>query len=151
QVFRARRDPVTGKTWTTVQELITRCGFAGVITTNYDPGIVNARMAVGPLASETGFASWTDVDALERWHTGSVFRENELPVLYAHGHHNQPDAIVLASTEYHQAYAGKLAAVFRKLQDSDHLAWLGFSIADKRMEAILQEVGDDAGARFPPS
>jgi len=47
QVFRARRDPVTGRTWTPVQELVTRCGFAGVVTTNYDPGIVNAGWRCG--------------------------------------------------------------------------------------------------------
>jgi hypothetical protein len=150
QVFRARRDPVTGRTWTPVQELVARCGFAGVVTTNYDPGIVNARMAVRPLASGTGFASWTDDDALDRWRTGSIFGEDELPVLYAHGHHNQPDAMVLATTEYPRAYAGKFAAVLKTLLDSGHLAWIGFSIADQRMGAILREVGESAGTRFSP-
>ena len=108
QVFRARRDPITGRTWTSVQELVARCGFAGVVTTNYDPGIVNARMAVRPFASGTGFASWTDDDALDRWRTGDMFGEDELPVLYAHGHHNQPDAMVLATTEYGRAYQASL-------------------------------------------
>ena len=127
-----------------------RCGFAGVLTTNYDPGIVNARMAVRPLASGTGFTSWTDDDALDRWRTGSIFGEDELPVLYAHGHHNQPDVMVLATTEYRRAYAGKLAAVLKTLLDSGHLAWIGFSIADQRMGAILREVGDSAGTRLSP-
>ena len=148
QVSRARRDPVTGRTWTPVQELVARCGFAGVVTTNYDPGIVNARMAVRPLASGTGFASWTDDDALDRWHTGSIFGDDELPVLYAHGHHNQPDVMVLATTEYRRAYAGKLAAVLKTLLDSGHLAWIGFSIAGQRMRAILREVGDGGGTRL---
>ena len=150
QVFRARRDLVTGRTWTPVQELVARCGFAGVLTTNYDPGIVNARMAVRPLASGTGFASWTDDDALDRWRTGSIFGEDELPVLYAHGHHNQPDVMVLATTEYRRAYAGKLAEVLKTLLDSGHLAWIGFSMADQRMGAILREVGGGGGTRFSP-
>jgi hypothetical protein len=142
QVFSVRRDPVTGRTWTSVQEFVARCRFAGVVTTNYDPGIVNARMAVRPLASGTGFASWTDDDALDRWRAGSIFGEDELPVLYAHGHHNQPDAMVLATTEYRRAYTGKLAAVFKTLLDSGRLVWIGFSVADRRLGAILREVGD---------
>ena len=142
QVFRVRRDPATGRTWTSVQEFVARCRFAGVVTTNHDPGIVNARMAVRPLASGTGFASWTDDDALDRWRAGSIFGEDELPVLYAHGHHNQPDAMLLATTEYRRAYTGKLAAVFRTLLDSGHLIWIGFNIADRRLGAILREVGD---------
>jgi hypothetical protein len=151
QVFRARRDTATGRTWTSVQELVARCGFAGVLTTNYDPGIVNARMAVRPLAYGTGFASWTDDDALDRWRTGSIFGEDELPVLYAHGHHNQPDVMVLAATEYRRAYAGKLAAVLKTLLDRGHLAWIGFGIADQRMRAILQEVeGGGGGRKLPP-
>jgi len=102
------------------------------------------------LASGTGFASWTDDDALDRWRTGSIFGEDELPVLYAHGHHNQPDAMVLAATEYRRAYAGKLATVLKILLDGGHLAWIGFGITDQRMGAILREVGDGAGTRFSP-
>jgi hypothetical protein len=150
QVFRARRDPVTGGTWTAVQELVARCGFAGVITTNYDPGIVNARMAVRPLAYGTGFASWNDDDTLDGWRTGSIFGEDELPVLYAHGHHNQPDLMVLATTEYQRAYSGKLTAVISDLLGRGHLAWIGFGMADQRMKAILQEAGDGGGTRLSP-
>jgi tetratricopeptide (TPR) repeat protein len=150
QVFRARRDPVTGRTWTPVQELVARCGFAGVVTTNYDPGIVNSRMAVRPFVSGTGFASWTDDDALDRWRTGDVFGGDELPVLYAHGHHNQPDAMVLATTEYRRAYAGKLAAALKALADSGHLVWIGFSFADQRIAAILREVGECTGTGLYP-
>jgi tetratricopeptide (TPR) repeat protein len=150
QVFRARRDAATGRTWTPVQELVARCGFSGIVTTNYDPGIVNARMAVRPFVAGTGFASWTDDDALDRWRTGDVFGGDELPVLYAHGHHNQPDAMVLATTEYRRAYAGKLAAVLKALADSGHLVWIGFSFADQRIAAILREVGECTGTRLYP-
>jgi hypothetical protein len=150
KTFRPRRDPVTGRTWTPLQELVARCGFTGVVTTNYDPGIVNARMAVRPFVSGTGFASWTDEDALDRWRTGDVFGGDELPVLYAHGHHNQPDAMVLATTEYQRAYAGKLSAALRALVDTGHLVWIGFSFADQRIGAVLREVGEAAGTSFAP-
>ncbi len=46
QVLRVRTDPDTGRSWTPVQELVCRCAFKAVVTTNYDPGIVDARMRV---------------------------------------------------------------------------------------------------------
>ena len=53
EVFRVRRDPVSGRTWTPVHELVCRSPFRAVVTTNYDPGIVDARMRVRPGASGT--------------------------------------------------------------------------------------------------
>src|SRR5690348_14454693 len=136
QVLRARSDPVTGRSWTEVQELVCRCAFRAVVTTNYDPGIVNARMRVRPMASATGFVTWEDELGLDRWRTGDVFGEDELPVLFAHGQHNKPDSIVLAATEYRRAYAGKLPQVLAELVTAGHLVWLGFSFADQRIAAV---------------
>lgn len=39
EILRVRTDPETGRTWTPVQELVCRCAFKAVVTTNYDPGI----------------------------------------------------------------------------------------------------------------
>ncbi len=151
KTFGPRRDPVTGKAWTPVHELVARCNFAGVVTTNYDPGIANARVAVrGPSAMATDFASWTDEDVMDRWRTRDIFFDAELPVLYAHGHYNQPDAIVLATTEYRRAYRGKLTRVLGQLVDSGHLFWIGFSFADERITAILREIGESSGPAFDP-
>jgi hypothetical protein len=58
-----------------------------VVTTNYDPGIVDARMRVRPRASATGFTTWQDELGLDEWRTGRAFGGAELPVLYAHGVH----------------------------------------------------------------
>jgi tetratricopeptide (TPR) repeat protein len=149
QVLRARTDPVTGRSWTAVQELVCRCAFRGVVTTNYDPGIVNARMRVRLGASGTGFTTWEDELGLDAWRTGDVFGEDELPVLFAHGQHNRPDTVVLATTEYRRAYAGKLPRVLTRLLD-DHVCWIGFSFADQRITAILREIGERAGSRADP-
>jgi tetratricopeptide (TPR) repeat protein len=149
RVLRARTDPVTGKSWTEVQELVCRCAFKAVVTTNYDPGIVNARTRVRPGASATGFMTWEDELGLDRWRTGDVFGEDELPVLFAHGQHNRPDTIVLATTEYRRAYAGKLPHVLTRLLDG-HVCWIGFSFADQRITAILREIGEQTGARADP-
>src|SRR6266704_5066022 len=150
QVLRARSDPVTGRSWTEVQELVCRCAFRGVVTTNYDPGIVNARMRVRPGASATGFMTWQYELGLDEWRTGRVFGGAELPVLYAHGVHTQPDSVVLAASDYRRAYAGKLAPVLERLADGGHLCWIGFSFADQRLAAILREVPLLSGTRHDP-
>ncbi|MFF5292609.1 SIR2 family NAD-dependent protein deacylase [Paractinoplanes globisporus] len=150
EAFRVRRDPVSGRTWTGVQELVCRCAFKAVVTTNYDPGIVDARNRVRPNAVGTGFMSWTDEDALDRWRTGEIFGDDELPVLFAHGRHNQPEAMVLASTEYRRAYAGKLSRVLSAMVDAGHLVWIGFSFADQRIATILREVAHASGTQIDP-
>jgi tetratricopeptide (TPR) repeat protein len=150
EVLRVRTDPVSGRSWTAAQELVCRCAFRAVVTTNYDPGIVDARMRVRPAASATGFTTWDDELGLDRWRTGDVFGEAELPVLFAHGQHNRPDTIVLATAEYRRAYAGKLPQVLGTLVDGGHLAWIGFSFADQRIAAVLREIADRSGTRIDP-
>lgn len=150
EAFRVRTDKESGRTWTPVHELVCRCAFRAVVTTNYDPGIVDARMRVRPNAVSTGFTSWTDEDALDRWRTGDIFDDAELPVLFAHGRHNQPDAMVLATTEYRRAYTGKMGRVLAGMVDAGHLVWIGFSFADQRIAAILREVAQASGTRMDP-
>jgi tetratricopeptide (TPR) repeat protein len=150
ETFRIRRDPGTGRTWTPTQELVCRCPFKAVVTTNYDTGIVDARMRVRLGASGTGFSSWTDELALDRWRTEEVFGDQELPVLFAHGHHNQPEHMVLATTEYRRAYAGKLPQVLGQMVAAWHLVWIGFSFADQRINSVLREVAEHAGTRIDP-
>ena len=134
-----------------MQELVVRCPFRGVITTNFDPGVLNARIAVRPQAMATGFCSWTDDVVLDQWRTGDIFRTDaELPVLFAHGHHNQPDAIVLATSDYRRAYGGKLGQVLHVLFDRSHIVWIGFSFADQRIAAILAEVAEASGTDSSP-
>lgn len=151
RVLRVRRHPETSRTWTPTHELVARCDFRGVVTTNYDPGIVDARMRVRPAASSTGYCSWSDETAMDGWRTEDVFRgRDELPVLFAHGQHNRPEEIVLATTEYRRAYDGKLPKVLGRLVDASHLVWIGFSFADERIAAILREIAAGAGTRIDP-
>jgi hypothetical protein len=150
EVLRARTDPASGRSWTPIQELVCRCAFKGVVTTNYDPGIVDARMRVRAEASATGFTTWQDELGLDRWRTGRAFDDAELPVLYAHGQCNRPDSVVLGTAEYRRAYEGKLAHVLRRLVDDGHLIWIGFGFADQRITAILREVANWSGTRADP-
>jgi tetratricopeptide (TPR) repeat protein len=150
EVLRVRTDPESGRSWTPVQELVCQCPFKAVVTTNYDPGIVDARMKVRPGASATGFTTWEDELGLDRWRSGDVFGDAELPVLFAHGQHNRPDSVVLATTEYRRAYAGKLPHVLGGLMDTGHLVWIGFSFGDQRVAAILREIANRTGTREEP-
>jgi len=150
EVLRVRTDPESGRSWTPVQELVCRCTFKAVVTTNYDPGIVDARMKVRPGAFTTGFTTWEDELGLDRWRSGDVFGDAELPVLFAHGQHNRPDSVVLATTEYRRAYAGKLPHVLGGLMVTGHLVWIGFSFGDQRVAAVLREIASRTGTREEP-
>lgn len=149
-VFRIRREPSSGRTWTLTQELVCRCPFRGVVTTNYDPGVVDARMKVRPRASSTEFTSWSDEAGLERWLSGEMFRGVDLPVLFAHGIHTRPEEIVLATSAYRRAYAGKLSVVLDTVLRSGHVVWMGFSFADSMIAAILREVAAQIGTAAVP-
>jgi SIR2-like domain len=107
-------------------------------------------MRVRAEVSGTGFTTWDDELGLDRWRTGDVFGDSQLPVLFAHGQHNRPDSVVLATTEYRRAYEGKLSRVLGRLVDSSHLVWIGFSFADQRIAAILREVAQASGTRVDP-
>lgn len=150
EVLRVRTDPDTGRSWTGLQELVCRCAFRGVVTTNYDSGIVDARIRVRQRASATGFMTWQDELGLDEWRTRRVFGGQELPVLYAHGVYTQPDSVVLAASDYRRAYAGKLTRVLERLADDGHLCWIGFSFADQRLAAILREVPLLSGTQHEP-
>ena len=151
EVLKVRTDPESGRSWTPVQELICRCALKAVVTTNYDPGIVDARMRVRPAASATGFLTWRDELGLDGWRTGDVFGEIELPVLYAHGQHNQPGQHRAGHHRVPARVRGELPHVLRRLVDSGHLVWIGFSFADQRIAAILREIGNGSGTGSIPA
>jgi hypothetical protein len=139
-VLRVRTDPESGRSWTPLQELTCRCAFRGVVTSNYDPGIVDARLRVRPASSATGYTTWEDELGLDRWRTGDVFGDADPPVLFAHGQHSRPDSVVLSTTDYRRAYAGKLSRVLAGLLETGHLVWIGFGLADRMIASILREI-----------
>lgn len=144
-VFSARADPASGRTWTPAQELICRCTFKGIVTTNCDPGIVTVRNRVRPDLATTEFTTSVDGDQLDRWRTGDIFGQ-ELPVLYAHGVAADRESIVFAKRDYPRAYAGKLSGVLGDLVDSEHLhlIWIGFN--GQGINATLQMIAEGYGS-----
>ena len=125
-----------GKPFTPIQRPSLELPFRGYVTTNYDPGLLEARSAVRAGVRATGYATWQDADAVRRWYTGEIFAEPQAcPMLYAHGIFEKTDTIVLGVGEYRQAYqAGAFRELVGKLWPQDHLVVVGFGFADDLVE-----------------
>ena len=78
-----------------------------------------------------------------------MFGAAELPVLFAHGQHNRPDSIVLATTEYRRAYAGKLPHVLARLLDG-HLVWSGSASPTSGSPRSCAKIANRTGTRIDP-
>ena len=130
EVLRPRIDPVSGRSWTAVQELVCRCNFKGIVSTCFDSGITDARLRVRPDMRGTGFATWQDRPRLEWWLAGGDPAGFELPVLFAHGYCGRPDSVLLTPADFERAYSGGLAQVLERLDSLEHLVWIGFSQAE---------------------
>lgn len=138
-LFRTRRGP-DDRTFTPVQGALLRANFRGFITTNYDPGLLEARLAVRPGCTATGFATWKD-ELVHHWHTGDIFRDEPCPVLFAHGIHQRPDTIVLGIGEYRVAYqSGTWRRCFDALWTREHLVFVGFGFSDPYLDFLVDDV-----------
>ena len=131
-----------GKPFTSIQRLLLELPFRGYVTTNYDPGLLEARAAVRPGVRATGYATWQDADAVRRWQTGEVFGEPQAyPVLYAHGIFEKSDTIVLGAGEYREAYRpGAFRELVGNLWSQGHLVFVGFSFSDAWFNVVAEQV-----------
>ena len=130
-----------GSRFTPVHAALMRLPFRGYVTTNYDPGLLEARLAVRPDVGATGYATWKDDDAVYRWLTGDIFEEQPCPILFAHGIYDRSDTVVLGVGEYREAYrAGSYRRLFEKLWGQDHLVFVGFGFSDTWLDFIVDEV-----------
>ena len=78
--------------------------MGGDHATGYLDGLTPEQAAELAQVNGPGLTALREL-GLDRWRTGDVFGETELPVLFAHGQHNRPDSVVLATTEYRLAAA----------------------------------------------
>jgi hypothetical protein len=123
-----------------VHDALLRANFRGFITTNYDPGLLEARLAVRPGCTATGFATWKD-ELVHHWHTGDIFGDEPCPVLFAHGIHQRPDTIVLGIGEYRDAYRpGAWRRCFDALWTREHLVFVGFGFSDPYLDFLVDDV-----------
>lgn len=130
-----------GNAFTAVHGALMRMRFRGYVTTNYDPGLLEARIKLRPAVRFTGYATWKDGDKLNAWLTGDVFAEEDCLILFAHGSWEKPDTVVLGVGEYRQAYqAGPYRRAFEKLWMQDHLVFVGFGFSDTWVDCVADEV-----------
>ena len=141
KTFSPRTGP-KGKSFTPVHEILLRMPFRGYVTTNYDPGLIEARRELRQDASATGFATWKDVDGVTRWLTGDIFREEACPILFAHGIYDRSDTVVLGTDDYREAYlsSGPYRRLFEKLWGQDRLVFVGFGFSDAWLDFVADEV-----------
>ncbi|MGH8896561.1 MAG: SIR2 family protein [Egibacteraceae bacterium] len=116
--------------------------FRGYATTNYDPGLIEARRLVRPDVRATGYATWKDPDPLHKWLTGEAFGAGSCPILYAHGvFERTSDTVVLGAGEYRDAYQpGLFQRVVDKLWSQERLVFVGFGFSDAWFGVVADQV-----------
>jgi hypothetical protein len=139
-IFGYRKGP-DGRQCTEVHASLLRLPFRGYVTTNYDPGLLEARLLERPAVGATGYATWRDSDMVRRWQTGDIFDEHPCPILYAHGAWERSDTIVLGIGEYRDAYRpGTFRELVNGLWARDRLVFVGFGFNDAWFEVVADEV-----------
>ncbi len=81
EIFRPKAGP-DGRRFTLIHEAVLRLPFRGLVTTNYDPGLLEARLSVRPDVAASGYATWADDDLVRLWLTGEIFDEQGCPILF---------------------------------------------------------------------
>jgi hypothetical protein len=158
QTFRAilrdlfgRKLTADGRTFTATHAAIVRLPFRGIVTTNYDPCLLDARLDLRRDVRETGYATWKDQDPVWDWRRGALFGPGRLPILYAHGIHERSDTIVLGVNEYRDAYApGAWRELFEQLWSTARLVCIGFGFSDPWLDFIADGVLPRLPAGEPP-
>ncbi|MDP8238009.1 MAG: SIR2 family protein [Candidatus Hatepunaea meridiana] len=129
------------KKFTETHEKLLRIPFKGYVTTNYDPGLLEARYEIRRDTGFTGYATWKDQDSVQRWFTNDIFKEEICPILFAHGSYEKSDTIVLGIKEYRDAYSTRVyRSMFEKLWGQDRLVFIGFGFSDTYLDFIVDDV-----------
>lgn len=140
QIFRPKAGD-DGNRFTPVHGALLRIPFRGYVTTNYDPGLIEARLTLRPDIGATGYATWKDPDSLQRWYTGDIFQEERCPILFAHGIYERSETMILGVGEYRDAYkAGLYRRLFDKLWGEERLVFVGFGFSDPWLDFLANEV-----------
>jgi tetratricopeptide (TPR) repeat protein len=124
-----------GKPYSPIQGALMQRKFRAYVTTNYDPGLLEARRLLRPEIRGTGFTMWNQNEKFYRW------LDTEAPVFFAHGHYDSPSGIVLDQKSYRRAYQNPpYRRLFENLWLNDNLVFVGFSFRDPALLWIIREV-----------
>jgi len=140
-----------GRAYTPAQAALARCAFQAWITTNYDPGLMEARRVLRPDIRDTGFTVWNQTFPMQRWTSGDMFQRGAHPVLFAHGHFADPASIVLDRDSYQKAYRqGPYRRFIENMWLQHHLVFTGFSFNDPTLSQIADDVFSQLAAGAEP-
>ena len=149
ETFGRQRGP-DGKSYTPVHGCLLRLPFSGLVTTNYDPCLLEARFDLRPDVGATGWGTWKDQDAVHDWYTGDIFTKQSLPILFAHGIFERAETIVLTVEDYRMAYQpGAYRRLFEKLWGQERLVFVGFGFSDAWFDFLADEVITQTAAGAP--
>ncbi len=138
-----------GQRFTPVHAALLRIPFSGYVTTNYDPGLIEARLAERPAVTAAGWSTWRDGDEFGPWRDPARLADPTwCPVLFAHGFYQRTDTIVLGIEEYRRAYEpGPWRRLFEHLWTSAHLVFAGFGFSDPFLDFITSEIVTQTAAQ----
>jgi SIR2-like domain len=153
EYFQAKKSPQTGGFYTRIQQLIASLPFKGIVTTNYDPGLLNALTARGPEYPGCSVATWHDRDIVDRWYTKDIFRDaRTCPLLHIHGFWERPSTIILDNDKYRDVYGRDyFNTMFKSLWSQERLVLIGCGFndtwLDRNLDEIMGQVAGTAQAR----
>jgi tetratricopeptide (TPR) repeat protein len=140
ETFRPTTGP-DGNRFSPAHSALMELPFRGYVTTNYDPGLIEARLASAIGIPATAYSTWRDKDHVQRWYTGDIFSEYIRPILFAHGIYERSDTIVLAAEEYHTAYdSSAYRLLFDNLWGRERLVFVGFGFSDPWLDYLTQSI-----------
>ena len=120
-----------GRSFTRAQGEVMLTSYKGFVTTNYDPGLLEARIRLRENPTATGYCTRLNRDKLTEWLDGSLFDKEDWPILYAHGIWDDYQSWVLDIDQYDKAYSDRLyVRVLEKLWMEERLVCIGFSFLD---------------------
>ena len=131
-----------GRPYTSAHAALVQSNFRAFLTTNYDPGLLEARRALRTDISTTSFTVWNQSFQVNRWASGDIFRSGPpSPVLFAHGHYSDPEHIILDQSSYRRAYQGTpYRRLFEDLWHQARLVFVGFGFNDLVLAQVADEV-----------
>lgn len=138
-IFSLRSDS-NERYYTTAQLALSQLPFKGVVTTNYDHGILEARAASEHVTRIPRFSTWQDNDSLSQWLSGDIFDSADPPFLFLHGSYQRSETIVLGQSDYLKAYRTPLfRTAFERLWTAEHLVFVGIGFSDPWLKFIAAE------------
>lgn len=125
--------------------------FKGIVTTNFDPSVVEARLSIRPEARATGWFNSADQSATSAWLKGAVYSDYQLPILYLHGHFERPETIILTQAEHQKLYSRRdVQMLLQDLFLRQRQLFIGYGFTDKRWQYLVDFVvqPDETNSHF---